>query len=309
MVHDSLPPLTPCPHCQSNKFVEFHKFSCEHKSIKKALNGQLTQDIVIGVQCMCKAQHPSGPHGVCDTKGRTFMSYTPTIWKSQPESIRRRHSECFVDLEDTTTNLLLSPAFSDRLLFLRGNFQPFVGSMQAEHKRMAIAAATAYTDFCKDQRLSQPKECPATMAPDHRESRCNQLWPAFDEKLVLSFFVCPSRTTITRMWETLCRRVEPHLLRDLFGRLPGGFVRLDGTYETMKKTMNCPDAEAENKCLVVVMGECGHIVSYAQCEAESELVSQRLLFFLRKRMERLGGMPEVNKVIAACTDTSEGLFQ
>ena len=174
---------------------------------------------------------------------------------------------------------------------------------------MAIATAAACTDFCKDQRLSQPKECPATMAPDYYESRCNQLWPAFDEKLVLSFFVCPSRATITRMWETLHGRVEPHLLRDLFGRLPGGFVRLDGTHETMKKTMNCPDAEAENKCLVIVMGECGHTVTCAQCEAESELVSQRLQFFLRKQMKRLGGMPEANKVIAACTDTSEGLFQ
>ena len=55
-------------------------------------------------------------------------------------------------------------------------------------------------------------------------------------------------------------------------------------------------------CLFLVMGEFGHIVTYAFCESERDLVAQRLFHFLTKRMERLGGPFEVNKVIAVYSD-------
>ena len=100
------------------------------------------------------------------------------------------------------------------------------------------------------------------------------------------------------MWLTVYARVEPYLLRDLFSRLPGKFLRVDGTYEIMKKTMNLNDAESPNNCLTVVMGEFGHIVSFAFSEAESDKVTQRLFYFIKKRIERVSNAAAVHDVVA-----------
>ena len=99
------------------------------------------------------------------------------------------------------------------------------------------------------------------------------------------------------------KRVEPYLQRDLLTRLPGRMLRVDGTYKIMKVTMNMTDAAGENKCLYVVMGEYGHIVSFAFCDSERDMVAQRLFYFLKKRMLRLKGPEAVDKVIAVYSDT------
>ena len=69
-------------------------------------------------------------------------------------------------------------------------------------------------------------------------------------------------------------------------RLPKEILAVDGTYETMKKTMNMPDAEEDNNVLVVVMDEFGHYHSYAFCGAERDKVFERLRYFLKKQSVR-----------------------
>ena len=80
-------------------------------------------------------------------------------------------------------------------------------------------------------------------------------------------------------------------------------MRVDGTYEVMKKTMNLTDAEAPNKCLTVVMGEFGHILSFAFSESESDTVTARLFYFIKKRIERLSSTQAVLEVKAVYSNT------
>jgi len=69
----------------------------------------------------------------------------------------------------------------------------------------------------------------------------------------------------------------------------------------MSKTMDTPDAEEANNVQLKILGEYGHIISFACCEGERNLVKERLLFFLRLRMLRNNHDPR--KVIAAYDDT------
>ena len=46
-----------CPHCRNNLHVRFNRWACDYTSIKKAINQELTQDVIIGVQCACTNEH------------------------------------------------------------------------------------------------------------------------------------------------------------------------------------------------------------------------------------------------------------
>ena len=220
--------MTPCPICGSNKLVKFKQFTCDINSIKRCLNKELTQDVIIGVQHVCTSSHFTMGKRKGDGP-KTWISYTPANLKSQPESLRRRHLEFFgeIDESESVTHLLMSPGFSDRLLFLSGNFDGFLDSMDWAHNLRVREAKLAHMSFCKEQNLSHPVECPATMQPSHFEARCQELWPAFDGDEITDFFPCISATALVKMWKMLHRKVEPCLLRDLFSRLPGTILRID----------------------------------------------------------------------------------
>jgi hypothetical protein len=128
-------------------------------------------------------------------------------------------------------------------------------------------------------------------------------WPVFDMDCLKSYFATPRSNTISNIFHTLYEKVEPFLYRDLFSRLPGRFARIDGTFKIMKKTMNMNDAEELNSVQVKILGEYNHVVSFAQCGAEENLVFERLFHLLHKRMLRIGGEVEAKKLIAVYSDT------
>ena len=293
--------MTKCPHCKSNEHVSCLKYSCDYATVKKTINQELTQDVIVCMQYACK--NPTSCRGPSGTGMRTFMAYNKDCWDQVPPLIKRRYMEYVVDLEDTTSNLFLSPGYSDRLLFHTGSFEQFADQMKEANNLRARSATMSYRDFCEEEVYRLPKQCPPGVQETLYEMRKKQPWPAFDEGVIINFFPSPSRPTTTRMWESIFQRAKPNLLRDLLTRLPGRILRVDGTYKIMKMTMNLPDAMGENKVLVVVAGEYGHIVSYAFCDSERDKVIERLFYFLRKWMERLAGPEAVNNVIAVYSDT------
>ena len=98
--------MTPCPICLHNGNVRFNKFTCEVNNIKKCLNKELTQDVIIGVQCICTDEH----HDIHTNKKsgkKTWISHTPANIKRQPDSLRRRHLEFFAEMDENHQSTLV----------------------------------------------------------------------------------------------------------------------------------------------------------------------------------------------------------
>jgi hypothetical protein len=103
-------------------------------------------------------------------------------------------------------------------------------------------------------------------------------WPGFLDKLIQEYFHVPVSTTCIKFFEEIYDKIEPYLSRDLLcSWLPGQILRVDLTYDIMSKTMELAHMEEENKCQVKIHGEYNHVVSFAQCGAESNHVKKRLL--------------------------------
>jgi len=69
----------------------------------------------------------------------------------------------------------------------------------------------------------------------------------------------------------------------------------------MSKTMDSPYAEESNNVQLKILGEYGHILTYAHCGSERNEAKERLLFYLKRRMRWNGH--SVEDVIAAYDDT------
>jgi hypothetical protein len=69
--------------------------------------------------------------------------------------------------------------------------------------------------------------------------------------------VLPSKwTTIRDIFDRAFDLICPYyLMRGLFSRIPGGSVKLDGTFEFLSKTRNDEFSLVETKCLHIVWGE------------------------------------------------------
>ena len=150
---------------------------------------------------------------------------------------------------------------------------------------------------------SQPK----TMTDSQYEIHKKLDWPAFKGlEVIQEYFKSPSADTLITMWELLFEKVRPHLPRHHYNVHGGRFLRVDGTHNIMKKTMNLKEAEKEYNCLVKMFGGYGHSLISSFCEAEDRQVVERQCHFIRKRCERLGGMAAIRKVIAGHSDTCCG---
>jgi hypothetical protein len=57
----------------------------------------------------------------------------------------------------------------------------------------------------------------------------------------------------------------------------------------MMKTMDAIDTEDPNDACIKLVGEYSHLCTYAFSESENDAVIQQLLYFVKKRILRLGG--------------------
>jgi hypothetical protein len=126
-------------------------------------------------------------------------------------------------------------------------------------------------------------------------------WPDFDHENFEKVFCPPSLTTIIKIFHASFELIYPYLKRDLFNRVPGKCVKMDGTYRFLTRTKNDKESSEEAKCLHVVWNEWGHILSFAFAGSENSQCFQTLNYYIKKRCERLG--KPVENVVAAFSDT------
>ena len=122
--------MSPCPKCNTNYYMRITGWTTTRPFCQKVINAKLTQDIVIGAIYGCY----NSTTGCCTRKKikpnsdatrevpSYFTSYEKTFWKQFPDSIRRRYLDYISNIDDKTTQLMLSPGFADWLLFHKGLF-------------------------------------------------------------------------------------------------------------------------------------------------------------------------------------------
>jgi hypothetical protein len=230
----------------------------------------------------------------------TFTTYSGPLWRQYPELLKKRYASYISKVEDRTTNCMVSPGFADRLMYHKGTFDSFCNQMRSAMDERCKAAYRGYYTFVREQReIMASLRKPKGMSDANFEYYQTMKWPGFSNKRIQEYFYVPALPTCIKFFDKIYEGIEPYLYQDLLcSRLPGQILRVDGTFNIMSKTMDLASTEEENNCQVKIHGEYNHIVSFAQCGAESNHVKERLLYFLREKMMRLGGQEAVDAVLA-----------
>jgi hypothetical protein len=129
----------------------------------------------------------------------------------------------------------------------------------------------------------------------------NLSWPDFDDESFEKVFGPPCVSTIIKIFHASFELVYPYLKRDLFNRVPGKCVKMDGTCHFLAKTKNDKESSEETKFLHVVWNEWGHILSFAFAGSENSQCFQTVNYNIQKRCVRLE--KPVENVVAAFSDT------
>lgn len=302
--------MSPCPRCSVNACMRIDGWTTHRPSCQKVMNQQLTQDVVVGatlachnVDCGCCERIKKGKKGnQTREKPSRCTSCVGEIWKQCPDSVRRGHLDCTQDMEDRETELMMSPGCADRPLFNKGSFEDFARSIKDAMNLLDQAALKSCRDFAMEEAEKFPEKLETTPDGIHEKFR-SMKWPlCASTHGALKCFKAPCADTVITMFHCLCEKVEPCPLRDLFNRHGGRMTRVDGTFNAMKRTMDTPDAEDPNNALVKILGECNHVLTFAFCGAEGNMVKERLCWCLRLRCLRLGGPEALCKMVAGCDD-------
>ena len=302
--------MSRCPACKNNAYMKIIGWTSERKSTQKILNQKLNHDIVLGAlygcynttdSCCKNVKSNGNSTSAGRLKPKTYTSYHGDLWKQFPAAIQQRYLDYISDISDRSTQQMLSPGFCDRLLFCRGTFEEFSQELTNSLSHLSQSIATSYRNFIEEEIAKFPAK-PATMTDADYERYKTSKWPILGDERLQDYFKMPTRNTVIKMFEDVYEKVEPFLLRDLLSRHGGRFVRVDGTYSIMKKTMNVPDAAAGNNCMVKILGEYNHVLTYAFAAAENNTVKERLLYYLRRRYLRIGGRDAVDQVVAGYDD-------
>ena len=288
---------TPCPFCHSNKHVHFQQKtgyqSGRHRSIAVFRGNRIP---IYSFRLTCTSTSCSGdPNGArksgdsSDLVGQsTVVAYSDKVFPMYPDAIKRRYSEyLFTEAEDGAGGaILFNRALAYEVLKDETNFSELLRHMNEAFDRCLLAAIGAYVDFTKTQ--SNDSSCP---------------WPDFDVESYRKAFAPPSSVnTIIKIFHQSFALIFPALKRDLFSRLPGNSVKMDGTFRFLKKTMNDKQSSEETKCLHVIWDQYGYVLSWAFAGPENDECFQRMMYHLRLRCERVG-KEHVNAVKAAFSDT------
>ena len=107
-----------------------------------------------------------------------------------------------------------------------------------------------------------------------KETRTDVDWPPFNNENYQKFFSPPKEKKLRKIFDAGFELILPYLKRDLFSRSPCRIVRYDGTFSIAKVTMNDVSSEDPINCLVIIIGEFGHVMSWAYCNAEGSNLYQ-----------------------------------
>lgn len=294
--------MSPCLKCKTHFYMKQTGWTSMRPSCQQSLNKEMTHDVILGATYAC-FNIDSGCCKVNPNTDRkspsTFTAYEPEFWSQYPKEVRDRYSDFVTRIEDKSTKLMVSPGLVDKLLFGSGTFEDFTRKLDSSLQQRCDRASNKYYAFVKEQLTKMPAK-PESMTQSQYDSIVSRKWPTFDEDIIREYSKMPTSDTVQKMFHDAFGGIEHYLYRDLFSRGPGRILRMDGTFDIMAKTMDTPTAGESNNVLLKILGEYGHLVTYAFCEGERNEVKERLLWFLMKRMQRNG--QSLWDVIAAYDD-------
>jgi len=284
---------TPCPWCKSNKDV-----TLKDKTGYKEGQHRTIADFRAKIPIYCFIASCNSTTCIGDpatAKGdstdnvtaHSFHCYEPHVFANYPEALRRKYQKnLFTAAKDGQNgSMFVTEELCSEILKDETNFAALTRHMNDAYERRLRHAIDAYVQFIQQQ------------SPNNSAS-----WPDFNHANFEKLFKPPSATTIKVIFVSAFQLVFPFLRRDMFARVPGSSVKMDGTFQFLSKTSNDEYSETENKCLHIVWGEYGHILAWAFDGSENDLCFQRLNYFLRKRCDMIG--PEHAKAVrAAFSDT------
>ena len=275
---------TPCPSpdCNSNENITIQQWTTSKGSVHSSLDSKGSIFLCIPQYKCCK----------CD---KTFYLHTSQVWNEYPAELKKRYENIFFKnvAEGEGREILVTQELCQKLLKPTILFEEEEREFKEEHERTKRRAIEHYKDFVEKEKREHKGDIEVFAA----------LWPTFNEERFTSDHNYPRQKKIKKMFVKLYYLIEEYLEQDMFSRCVGEVGRLDASYKFLKKTRDDPEAEEEIQALTVIWGKWNHILTFAFAENEGDLVYQRLMWYLRKRCERLGGIAEVNKVKCWYSDT------
>ena len=322
--------LTPCHKCRKNTYVKQKGFCLYDNATRCTLREDMMHDVVFSPQYECenvddecakKKKKTTVRNGKeyeeTVIQGTKFRAYTGPTWDNYPEALKARYEQYISRIDDGGSSFL-SPEMCAKILYEGSNFSEMAANLEGAYNRLLTMCQKAYGEFINEEVAKEkcqrkrkltgqipfkPLRAPVPAERNDTDSADKCKWPEFDESLIDPCHKPISDQTVQAVFWKVYTSVEPYLLRDLLSRTPGKIIRWDGTFAVMKRTMDDLEVEEENEVCVKIFGEYGHILSWAFARSEGDIVLQRLLFFLRKRIERIGGIKKLMETLAAYSDT------
>ncbi|CAB9528524.1 hypothetical protein SEMRO_2247_G320651.1 [Seminavis robusta] len=287
---------TPCPWCKSNKHVSF-----PDKSGLKAGKHRAIADYRASIPIYChriKCSNPQCRGNPSTAKGddsdkvssHTILGYSHGVLSLYPKELLQKYAQhLYTEAEDGGGGaIMFTSGLAFEVLRDETNFSELLRHMHDAFERSVSNSISAYVAFLKTQ-------------------SADLNWPDFSVKNYRSVFGPPkSVDTIIQIFHKSFDLVFPYLQRDLFNRVPGDSIKMDGTFRFLSKTKNDKQSSEETKCLHVVWDQYGYVLSWAFSGPENDECFQRLNCHLRKRCERIDqrdGTKHVDAVKAAFSDT------
>jgi hypothetical protein len=269
---------TPCPWCQTNEFVSFEEKSGMKKGQHRTIFDYRTR---IPIYCHnAKCSNPKCSGNPKTAKGddsdkvspHTFHCYAPHVYVNYPDELRDRYRAIlYTDARDGKNgSYFVTEDLCSEVLKDETNFAELTRHMKEAYERSLRQTIQAYVRFIKQQ---SPNDSLA--------------WPNFGNDNFRRVFHPPGPGIIKDIFDRAYEIVFPFLQRDLYSRVPGKCVKSDGTFQFLSKTSNDELSSVETKCLHIVWGQYGHIMTWAFDGSENDVCFQRLHWFLKKRCERI----------------------
>ena len=220
----------------------------------------------------------------------TFALYEHHTWSKYPDELKERYKEyLYTDITDGKYGeIFVTEELCSEILKHDINFLGLERNLRESFERRRTRAVEAYVQFIE----GQAKDPTVTVMGN---------WPDFNIPNYDNTFEPPSDSKLRVVFMRCFELVLPFLKRDLYSRTPGCCIKWDATFNYAKVTMDDPDSSEEIKALSIMFGQYGHVMNWAFSGSESDLVYQRLNYFLLERC-KIHGQDHVDKVAFGYSD-------
>jgi hypothetical protein len=283
---------TPCPWCQTNKFVTFPSKVGYKEGTSRSIADFRTCIPIVTPIGSCSNPACQGNPNRAKKKGSdtTFHLYEACVWSKYPLEVREQYtSTLYTEVADGQNGeIFVSEDLCKEILKDDAIIAASARHMKESFERHRTRAIEAYSRFIQSQLNDTTK----------KDNLTEQSWPRLNLENYDKVFRPPSKDKLGKIFDRCFDLVYPFLQRDLYSRTPGVCVKWDGTFDFAKKTMNDPHAQEEINVLCIICGQYGHVMSFAFSKSECSQVYQRMNYFLRKRCDRLGKSHEVQFAVS-----------